>query len=228
MNELAKIIMDVSQNPEKSNLTKIQDWFQGEGRGITATKDIPLKNPPLETSRYSNDVGNNEPLKLDDIANSPGTYELTPLSKDTADSLKSENWDQDVVEKITSEEEAQIYKNANIEPAEVNGKPVLARNDIDPDLKGPDGKTNLERMREGNAPYYADENGKLKRYELHHIGQKNDAPLAELTQKEHRQDGNDLVLHPNQKESEINRPDFNKERAEHWKARAEQIESKGN
>ena len=171
MNELAKIIMDVSQNPEKSNLTKIQDWFQGEGRGITATKDIPLKNPTPETSRSSNDVSNNDPLKLDDIANSPRAYELTPLSKDTADSLKDENWNQDVIEKITSEEEAQIYKNANVEPAEVNGKPVLARNDIDPDLEGPDGKTNLERMREGNAPYYADENGKLKRYELHHIGQ---------------------------------------------------------
>ena len=55
-----------------------------------------------------------------------------------------------------------------------------------------------------------------------------DSPLAELTRDEHRGKGNDTVLHNKQKESEINREDFAKERAEHWKARAEQIKSEMN
>ena len=55
-----------------------------------------------------------------------------------------------------------------------------------------------------------------------------DSPLAELTRNEHRGKGNDTVLHNKQKESEINREDFAKERAEHWKARAEQLESEMN
>lgn len=32
-------------------------------------------------------------------------------------------------------------------------------------------------------------------YELHHIGQKNDSPLAILTQEEHRGKGNDKIWH---------------------------------
>ena len=56
--------------------------------------------------------------------------------------------------------------------------------------------------------------------ELHHIGQKNDGPLAELTPEEHRGKENYSILHDTAKESEINRDQFNKERSEHWKQRA--------
>lgn len=55
---------------------------------------------------------------------------------------------------------------------------------------------------------------------MHHIGQKPDSPLAELTTEEHRGAGNDTILHDKQKESEIDRNEFAKERKEHWKNRA--------
>lgn len=58
-------------------------------------------------------------------------------------------------------------------------------------------------------------------YELHHIGQHQDSPLAELTKEEHRGKGNDGVLHIKVKESEIGREAFTMERAGHRRERAE-------
>ena len=56
--------------------------------------------------------------------------------------------------------------------------------------------------------------------ELHHIGQKANGPLAELTQDEHRGKGNDGILHDKNKETEIDREEFRKERNVHWKERS--------
>ena len=67
-----------------------------------------------------------------------------------------------------------------------------------------------------------------KPYQLHHIGQNADSPLAELTQSEHIGGGNNKILHDVTKESEIDRGDFKTERAEHWKARAEDIKQQRN
>ena len=147
--------------------------------------------------------------------------DLPPLSDETRERLQKGGYPERVLDAIGSEAEAGIYENANLEPAQVNGKDALVRTDIDYDQKDALGRTNLERMKAGLAPL--DTQGKP--IELHHIGQKQDSPLAELTCGEHRGKGNDNVLHDKLKESEINREDFNKERQDHWKARAEQIES---
>lgn len=146
--------------------------------------------------------------------------ELPQLSDETRDRLESQGWPKEVLDVIGSEAEARIYEEAKLEPAEVNGKDALIRTDIDYDQKDALGRTNLERMMLGLAPLDAEGN----KIELHHIGQKPDAPLAELTPAEHRGNGNDNVLHNKLKESEIDRDDFDKERKDYWKARAEQIE----
>ena len=117
-----------------------------------------------------------------------------------------------------SDGERRIYEQANLEPQEVNERECLTRTDIDPDAVDGRGRTNLERMQNGNPPLVEGQS-----IDLHHIGQKNDAPLAELTQQEHRGPGNSLILHDKIGESEINRYEFKKEREEHWKARAEII-----
>lgn len=147
--------------------------------------------------------------------------ELPQMSPETREGLELLGVPKEVLDAIGSEAEAKIYGGANLEPAEVNGKDALIRTDIDYDQKDYMGTTNLDRMKSGRAPL--DANGKP--IELHHIGQKQDSPLAELTSAEHRGNGNDNVLHNKQKESEINREDFDKERKDYWKARAEQIEN---
>lgn len=122
---------------------------------------------------------------------------------------------------IRTKEELDIYKNVPLKEGEVNGKPTLERTDIDYNQIDEDtGKTNLELMKEGKAPLDKDGNP----IELHHIGQKSDSPLAELTKEEHRGKNNHTTLHDLKKESEIYRDKFNEERREYWQARAKQIE----
>lgn len=116
-----------------------------------------------------------------------------------------------------SDAERKIYEDANLESKEVNDRECLIRTDINPDEVDGRGRTNLEKMLEGKAPTV---NGEP--IDLHHIGQKNDGPLAELTRYGEHQ-GNSSILHEKRTESEIDRNEFGKERAAHWKARAEII-----
>jgi hypothetical protein len=148
-------------------------------------------------------------------------HDLPPLSTETRIRLENYGVPASVLDSIGSEAEANIYESANLEYEVINGKAALIRTDIDYNQKDIFGNTNLERMQEGRAPL--DANGKP--IELHHIGQKSDSPLAELSSAEHRSNGNDNILHNKLKESEIDRNDFNQERKEHWMARAELVEN---
>ena len=116
--------------------------------------------------------------------------------------------------------EEKIYKEANVKQECVNDRECYIKTDIDYSQKDDFGKTNLERMKEGKCPISTDG----QKIELHHKGQKMDAPLIELTTKEHRGHGNDTILHDKEKESEIDRNKFNTEKSNHWKARAAKIE----
>lgn len=49
-------------------------------------------------------------------------------------------------------------------------------------------------------------------------GQRQDSPFAELTYWQHMTDGNNAILHP-KRESEIDRQQFEHEKAAHWMAR---------
>lgn len=117
-----------------------------------------------------------------------------------------------------SDKEIEIYENANVELSEINDREVLIRTHIDYDEKDVFGRTNLERMEQGLAPL-----SEGKPIELHHIGQRMDSPLAELKVEEHRGAGNDGILHDKTIESSIDRVEFNAEKIEHWKTRAEEI-----
>ena len=143
---------------------------------------------------------------------------LIPMTDEYKEQLKAETgWSDEIVDAIGSQEEAEIYKKAKLVEAEVNGQKCLIKNDIDMDQKDEFGRTNKERMEEGKAPL--DKDGKP--IELHHIGQKSDAPLAELKWEEHRGKGNDAILHDKSKDSEIDREAFATQRAEHWKSRSD-------
>ncbi len=154
------------------------------------------------------------PIDLDRPRN-----ELTPLSEETKETLSESGYSDEVLDNIATEEEAAIYQDAELECRTINGNDALIKTDIDMEQTDALGDTNLDRMNKGKSPL--DSNGKP--IELHHVGQKADSPLAELTHPQHMEGGNNTILHDTTKDSEIDRSAFAKEREAHWKARAEEI-----
>lgn len=121
-----------------------------------------------------------------------------------------------------SEAEKGIYDRAGLRAENVAGRECLVRDDIDWDQKDPWGQTNLERAESGRAPL--DPEGRP--YQLHHVQQKDDGQLAELTEDEHQGRENDRILHDKAGPSEIHRKKFDEEiRPDHWRARAEDVRS---
>ena len=145
------------------------------------------------------------------------------LGKSKGEVKKESGWPDSILDNIRSEDEAQIYKDANLSVESVDGKDCLIRTDINYE-QVIDGETNLERMKRGKAPMTKDE----QLVELHHIGQKPGSPFAELTTIEHRGPGNDMILHDKTIESEIDRYAFRNERETYWKNRAAIIENSKN
>ena len=183
-------IMETIENTSLESL-KIQNesW-------ITEIKSACLKR--IETE---GDVSNE--------TNSGLTEEEKQLIKDES------GWSDKIINEIRLMEEYEVYKEAELQEFEINGKKCLVRSDIDWDQKDAMGRTNKERGEAGLPPINKDG----EKIELHHIGQKSDGSLAELTSDEHK--GNYSVLHDTQKKSEIDRTAFTSERRDHWKERVE-------
>mgnify|MGYP003548129799 FL=1 len=156
-------------------------------------------------------------------------FEIEGIKNEVAEKEKiaeKSNYSNEVNEKIRSVEELEVYQNEGLVESTVNDRTVLKDTSINPDLIDEKGRTNLERMEKGLAPI--DENGKP--YNLHHIGQNADSPLAELKDGVHKK--NDAILHDKSKPTEVHGENSNvnwdKERSEHWKARAEEIKAQQN
>ncbi len=116
-----------------------------------------------------------------------------------------------IIKQFNSMDEYYALKNAGVTAQTINGKTVLVQA-IDLDYTGGTESTNLQRMLNGNAPL--DEFGSS--YELHHLGQSNDATLAILTSGQH-----DLI--PNMvTSSTINRSAFATIRKNFWMTFAEE------
>ncbi|AWK41035.1 hypothetical protein A4R40_05640 [Photorhabdus laumondii subsp. laumondii] len=104
------------------------------------------------------------------------------------------------------------------EPVPFKGNKVYQRNDLfDPSRIDPkSGKTNVELMRAGRAPIGNDG----KPVNLHHMLQKQDGPIAEVTQSFHKDNHKVIHINDNSIPSGINRSEFNKWRSDYWKQRA--------
>ena len=144
-------------------------------------------------------------------------------------------WSDEIISALRSKEEAEIYISARLVEKRVNGRPALVNPTIDgrafncrkewlkeklADYDRWKDYNNADLMGEGYPP--RDSNGDP--YELHHIGQHQDSPFAELTWQQHMGDGNNAILHP-QRESEIDRQQFDHEKAAHWMARFEDFKN---
>lgn len=120
----------------------------------------------------------------------------------------------DVIARFASKEQYEICKSAGLSAKMVNGRTALVRKI---DLNYVDevtGKTNLQLMQEGYAPL--DPSG--KKYQLHHVGQKVDSPLAILTQEEHIGKDTKSIWHILTEESDnpSSQPNWSKIREEFW------------
>lgn len=143
-------------------------------------------------------------------------------------------WSDAIINAIRSEAEAQIYIDAGLIEAHVGGRPALIQPRIDLDMTTPEwfiretgwenwrGWTNSDLMGEGYAPFSSEDMGGMDPMELHHIGQRQDSPYAELTWFQHHSDGNFAVLHTFD-DSEIERTQFADERKQYWMARYNSI-----
>ncbi len=141
------------------------------------------------------------------------------------------HWPDEIINAIASMEEAEIYMKAGLKAARIGNRWALIRSDINwsdysarrntwlknklADYSKWVDYNNADLIGEGFPP--RDMNGDP--YELHHIGQRQDSPFAELTWAEHMGDGNNTILHQAGKESEIDRQMFDHEKSEYWKAR---------
>lgn len=136
--------------------------------------------------------------------------------------IERTGWSDDIVDAVRTKEEAEIYIKADLKEIEINGKKALIRGDIDFEQKDVFGQTNRERMNKGLAPLNKDG----ETIYLHHIGQKPESPLAELTHEEHMEGGNDSILHDKSISSKVHTPEneseWTVERKNHWKSRANQ------
>lgn len=201
-------------------MPKFQDKLKDLPNESTVKELGEVKIPinPLEYSLGTIENQSLESLKIENKCAAEGkeaTQKEISLSDEEKQIVKDETgWSDEIIEAIKSKEEYEIYKNAGLQEVEINGKKCLVRSDIDWEQKDSMGRSNKERAEFGLSPI--NKNGET--IELHHIGQKNDGQLAELTPDEHRGKENYSVLHDTKKESEINRIEFTSERSEHWKS----------
>lgn len=223
---------------DMEGLTEINKTSEAFGL-IEKDLDSPIMkdvNNQSEDIDIPKDMADKEILPQDELNRPLSTYSEIGLSDEVKQEVLLETgWSENVVDYLRSTDEMLVYKEANL--IEVNGN--LERTDIDWTAKIPQdkidrmrsiygdevadkwaNKTNMDLIKEGKAPYGPDG----EQVNLHHVGQKSDSPLAELTYTEHKQ--NDGILHDKSKTSEIERPVFQSERKHYWQARYEALQQK--
>jgi hypothetical protein len=160
---------------------------------------------------------------------SPDATERERLSDEEKTKIKEETgWSDEIIENIKNMKQYEILKNADLKEVEINDRKCLIKENLNLDFTDADGISNRDRIARGLAPL---DSNTGKPLELHHLGQKADSPLVELTVEEHRtgeyEDGkkNQSLWHDNTLETEVHGEGntWNQERTAHWKSRSEQI-----
>ncbi len=148
------------------------------------------------------------------------------LTDEEKKEIKEETgWSDEIIDHIENMEQYEIYKNAGLHEAEIDGRKCLIK-DIDMDYVDPKtGMTNRELMEKGRSPIDSKTGEKI---ELHHMGQDYDSPFAELCENSEHGDGNHSILHTKYEDSWRNNPELknqynNVDKPNHWKERAKEI-----
>jgi len=91
---------------------------------------------------------------------------------------------------------------------------------FDPYFVDKQGRTNIQRMKQGLAPIGTDG----KSVNLHHIDQTNNGPVMEITATEHQQNYSKLHTNVGKSPFQINRSEFNSWRRGYWKWRSHNLD----
>lgn len=137
-------------------------------------------------------------------------------------------WSDEIINNINRIQQYEILKSAGLIEVEVNGRSCLIKEKIDLDYTDEDGISNRDRIARGLAPLDSKTGNPI---ELHHLGQKVNSPLVELTKEEHRtgeyENGkkNQSLWHDNSIDSDVHGDgnNWDQERKIYWKERADSI-----
>ncbi len=125
---------------------------------------------------------------------------------------KNTHWSNELITRIRSAQEANLYIQYRLKEHRLGDAWCFLPEDLDLEYKDKKGRTNAQRLMKKKPP--KDSNGKS--YEVHHIGQDPDAPLAVLTWQQHHGKGIDAVLHNKKADSRINRNTFSTQKRKMW------------
>jgi len=96
---------------------------------------------------------------------------------------------------------------------------IMDDSTFDPHLVTDDGRSNIQRMRDGHSPIGYDG----RPVNIHHIDQTNTGAVMEIQESIHRSNHSKLHSNTGQSPSLIDRPEFDLWRADYWKSRATQF-----
>ena len=226
---------DVLRVEKDSNIPKFaeNDADTSDGQAETADLETSEGDDSTETAgeqEANSDVNDSTQGNSADDTENPeqqtdsDAEELLGLTDEEKARIKEETgWSDEIIDHIDSMEQYEIYKNADLEEREVNGRPCLCKK-IDMDYVDPKtGMTNRERIARGLVPIDAKTG---ERIELHHMGQDPDGPFAELCENSEHGDGNHKTLHPKSEGSWRGDKEkvkaFEQQKREHWAERAQE------
>jgi len=140
---------------------------------------------------------------------------LNGLTMNEAAAIQRESkWPLKAIKSLNSKAEYEIYKNAKLVPTQLSDGSWTFLKEINWKLVDSYGRTNVERVTLGLAPI--DSTGMP--YELHHIGQKADSPLAILTYVEHHSKDNYSILHYAEEGKDVADDVWRAQKKEFWNA----------
>ncbi|MDR1542724.1 MAG: HNH/ENDO VII family nuclease [Clostridiales bacterium] len=226
-------VSDVNEiNPPEGKASNIgglkeEPVIEGEEDKEISKPEEEMPKGEVETSTFKGNLEEDalpEEGEEDAIAEEKvEALETTGITAEQKAELKEQSgWSNEIIDSLRSLEEAEIYQEAGLKQEKIGEKYALAK-EIDFDSPDEFGVTNRQRIDSGHSPVDADGNTIY----VHHIGQHKDSPFAELTYKEHMQDGHNAILHPKREESEVHGAGshWDSERMAYWSARLEEYDS---
>lgn len=231
LSTIEKLSMPLVDGKDLSPLQEVSASVEKTGVGTIELPDITFIESTSRAALIEQNTFAN--LEVSDN-NSETVFESEAIIKEALSNeekaqIKEETgWSDEIIENIKNMEQYEILKEAGLQEVEINGRKCLIKENINLDYTDADGISNRDRIERGLAPLDS-ETGKS--IELHHLGQKVDSPLVELTMEEHRtgeyEDGkkNQSLWHDNSVETEVHHEGntWGQERKAHWESRSEQI-----